>query len=345
MPSQSRRVRLRRLYHRLRRGRRHGRLRAHQGRRERRDARGGRDVVHHQGLARCSCQPYATPRRGAAIPDRPFGEFDALHRRLGDRRRAVHQGARAPVRLVARPHARRPHESLGPHLAPLRPRRFPRQDASTASATTGRSATTTSSRTTTTSIDLIGLFGSNEGLRNHPDGIFQPPPKPRCYELLVKKASDKLNITCIPARLSIITKPLNGRPACHYCGQCNRGCQVKANFSSTDVLIAPALAPASSRCSPTRWRARSRSDQTGSRRASRTSTRTPAPTSTCDAKVVVLAASACEIGAPPAQLEVVASFPNGLANSSGIVGKYLTDTTGTDVAGFIPALVDHVPHN
>jgi choline dehydrogenase-like flavoprotein len=28
-----------------------------------------------------------------------------------------------------------------------------------------------------------------------------------------------------------------------------------------------------------------------------------------------------------------------------VVGKYLTDTTGTDVAGFIPALMDHVPHN
>src|ERR1051326_7865990 len=89
---------------------------------------------------------------------------------------------------------------------------------------------------------FIGLYGSNEGLRNHPDGIFMPPPKPRCHELLVKKASDKLNITCIPARLSIITKPLNGRQACHYCGQCNRGCSVKANFSSPDVLIAPALA-------------------------------------------------------------------------------------------------------
>ena len=79
---------------------------------------------------------------------------------------------------------------------------------------------------------LIGLFGSNEGLRNHPDGIFQPPPRPRCYELLVKKASDKLNITCIATRLSILTQPLNGRPACHYCGQCNRGCTAKANFSS-----------------------------------------------------------------------------------------------------------------
>jgi choline dehydrogenase-like flavoprotein len=32
-------------------------------------------------------------------------------------------------------------------------------------------------------------------------------------------------------------------------------------------------------------------------------------------------------------------------DSSGTVGKYLTDTTGSDVAGFIPALMDHVPHN
>ena len=36
-------------------------------------------------------------------------------------------------------------------------------------------------------------------------------PAPRCYELLVKKASDKLKVTCIPSRLSILTQPLNGR--------------------------------------------------------------------------------------------------------------------------------------
>src|SRR6185295_14834017 len=28
---------------------------------------------------------------------------------------------------------------------------------------------------------LIGIFGSNEGFRDAPDGVFQPPPKPRCY--------------------------------------------------------------------------------------------------------------------------------------------------------------------
>src|SRR5439155_184357 len=89
---------------------------------------------------------------------------------------------------------------------------------------------------------LVGIFGSKENLPNEPNGVFQPPPKPRCYELLVKQAADKLHVTCIPARLSIITRPLNGRAACHYCGQCNRGCKVNANFTSTNVLIAPALA-------------------------------------------------------------------------------------------------------
>jgi len=62
------------------------------------------------------------------------------------------------------------------------------------------------------------------------------------------------------------------------------------------------------------------------------------------ARVVVLAASALE----SARLLLNSRstlFPNGLANSSGTVGKYITDTTGTDVAGFIPALLDHVPHN
>jgi len=52
------------------------------------------------------------------------------------------------------------------------------------------------------------------------------------------------------------------------------------------------------------------------------------------AKVVVVAASALET----ARLLLNSKsslFPNGLANSSGTVGKYITDTTGTDVAGFI----------
>src|SRR5207302_1369347 len=62
------------------------------------------------------------------------------------------------------------------------------------------------------------------------------------------------------------------------------------------------------------------------------------------ARVVVLAASALETSRLLLNSKS-AAFPNGLANGSGTVGKYITDTTGTDVAGFIPKMMDHVPHN
>src|SRR5204863_4899365 len=62
------------------------------------------------------------------------------------------------------------------------------------------------------------------------------------------------------------------------------------------------------------------------------------------ARIVVLAASACE----SARLLLNSKsgrFPDGLANSSGVVGKYLTDSTGLTVTGYIPKLADGVAHN
>jgi len=192
--------------------------------------------------------------------------------------------------------------------------------------------------------DLIGVFGSNEGLRNHPDGNFLPAPRPRCYELLVKKASDKLGITCIPSRLSITTKALPGRQACHYCGQCNRGCAVKANFSSPDVLIGPALKTGKLTLITN---AMAREVTVGNDGLATGVTYVDKKTGTdkhVKAKIVVLAASACE-SARLLLNSKSSKFPQGLGNSNGWVGKGLTDTTGTDVSGFIPAMVDHVPHN
>ena len=88
---------------------------------------------------------------------------------------------------------------------------------------------------------LIGVYGSNEGLENTPDGKFQPAPAPRAHEKVIKKVCDKLKIPCIPSRLAILTKPLNGRAACHYCAQCGRACSVNANFNSPGVHIFPAM--------------------------------------------------------------------------------------------------------
>jgi choline dehydrogenase-like flavoprotein len=191
---------------------------------------------------------------------------------------------------------------------------------------------------------LIGLFGSREGMRNHPDGIFHPPPRPRCYELLVQKASKKLAIPCVAARLSIITRPHNGRAACHYCGQCNRGCRTNSNFSSPEVLIRPALA---TRNLTILTNAMAREVTVGddglASGVSYVDKRTLEDRHV-RARVVVVAASALE-SARILLNSTSSRYPQGLANSSGVVGRYITDTTGTDVAGFIPALVDHVPHN
>ena len=191
---------------------------------------------------------------------------------------------------------------------------------------------------------LIGIFGNNDNLPNHPGGYFLPPPKPRCYELMIKDAADRLNITCVASRMSIITKPHNGRAACHYCGQCGRGCMTNSNFSSTNVLIAPALKTGRLTL-VTNAMARevtidSRGRATG---VTYIDTKTRAEKQ-ANARIVVLAASSCEttrllLNSKSSQ------FPQGLANSSGVVGKYLTDTTGTDVSGFIPKMLDHVPHN
>ncbi len=68
--------------------------------------------------------PYQSPRRGGKHERTPLRRVRRLHRRLGHRRRALHAGRGHDVRLVSRAHARRPHQSLGPDLAALRPRRL-----------------------------------------------------------------------------------------------------------------------------------------------------------------------------------------------------------------------------
>lgn len=78
---------------------------------------------------------------------------------------------------------------------------------------------------------LIGVFGTNEGLENDPDGFFLPPPKPRLHELMIKNGATKAGVKVIPSRLSILTKKINDeRGACFFCAQCNRSCKVYGDF-------------------------------------------------------------------------------------------------------------------
>ena len=287
--------------------------------------------------------PYDSPRRGASTRERPFGEFDGCiggwqidgepyttapgtkfdwwrARMLGGR---TNHWGRISLRFGPYDFNRKSRDGLGDDWPITYDDVKPWYDETD---------------------KLIGIFGSPENLPNEPDGIFHPPPKPRCFELLATKAARKLGVTVIPSRLSIITKPHNGRAPCHYCGQCNRGCMTASNFSSTNVLIPPAQKTGRLRLITD---AMAREVTVGKDGLANGVSYIDKKTGTdkhISARIVVLAASACETARLLLNSKS-SQFPNGLANSSGTVGKYLTDTTGTDVSGFIPKMADMPPHN
>src|SRR6202161_2807571 len=179
----------------------------------------------------------------------------------------------------------------------------------------------------------IGVFGTKENVSSAPDGVFLPPPKPRCTELIVKKACDKLNITCIPARLAILTKSVNGRLPCHYCGQCGRGCTTASNFSSSQVLIPPAMATRRLTLITGAMAREILMEDEGTQKGVVYIDSTTRTEQRISARAVVLAASACE-SARLLLNSKSAQFPDGLANSSGEVGRYLTDSVGSGGAGY-----------
>ncbi|MEJ2077800.1 MAG: GMC family oxidoreductase [Acidobacteriota bacterium] len=287
--------------------------------------------------------PYDSPRRGAATRDRQFGEFDAglggwtlegepyttakgtefewfRVRMLGGR---TNHWGRISLRFGPDDFRRKSIDGLGDDwpigYEDLKPY-YDKVDR------------------------LVGLFGSAEGLPNEPDGIFLPPPKPRCYELLVKQACDRLKITCIPSRLSILTRPHNGRPACHYCAECGRGCAAHSNFSSPSVLLPPARNTGNLTLIPHAMAREVTTDSEGRATGVSYVHTQELQEYAVRARVVVLAASACE----SARLLLnsrSSRFPAGLANGSGVVGRYVTDSTGCSVTGFVPKMMETPRHN
>lgn len=192
---------------------------------------------------------------------------------------------------------------------------------------------------------LIGVFGSNEGLPNDPDGIFLPPPKPRLHELMIKKTATGMGIPVIPSRLSILTKPINNeRGACFYCAQCNRSCKVYGDFSSSSVLVKPAVLTGNIDLITDAMAREVITNSEGLATGVSFIKKTDGAEYQVSGRVVILAASTCET----ARLLLNSKstrHPNGLANDSNVVGKYLHDSTGAAIGGVLPQLFGRKRYN
>lgn len=218
---------------------------------------------------------------------------------------------------------------------------------------------------------LIGVYGSNEGLENTPDsspGVLQPPPSPRAYERLTRKACGPLGIPVIPAHLAILSRrqdadrlpgqlypgnraaqralagSMRNRQACFWATPCGRGCRIGANFQSPTVLIPPALATGNLDIVTGAMVREVTVAPNGRATGVHYIDKRTRLEEHAAGRVVVLAASACE-SARILLNSRTGLFPNGLANGSGLVGRYLMDTVGAGVGGQIPALEGVPPHN
>ncbi|HXQ81831.1 MAG TPA: GMC family oxidoreductase [Opitutaceae bacterium] len=218
---------------------------------------------------------------------------------------------------------------------------------------------------------LIGVCGSNSGLENTPDspeGCLLPPPKARIGELLVRQRGRKLGIPVIPIRRAVLTRLLDhrtiparlhpgntkaqrvlaedmqSRAACFWATPCGRGCSIRANYQSTTVHLPPALATGNLDILPNAMVREVTLDAGGKAAGVAYVDKATGLEHRASARAVVLAAGACET--VRLLLNSKSSrFPDGLANSSGLVGKYIMDTVGADWGGHIPLLENLPPLN
>ena len=217
---------------------------------------------------------------------------------------------------------------------------------------------------------LIGVYGTNEGLENTPDsppGVLLPAPKARAAELLSQKFGKQLGIPFIsihravltqhldyrtlPAKLhpgnrwaqKIVQKSMMDRSACFWATPCGRGCQVGANYQSTTVHLPPAMMTGNLDVIPNAHCREVLLGNDGKATGVLFIDKRTGKEARVKGKAVVLAAGACE------SARILLNSPGRggttVANSSGLVGKYIMDTVGAKLIGHVPALENLPPHN
>jgi len=218
---------------------------------------------------------------------------------------------------------------------------------------------------------LIGVYGGDDDLENTPrssPGVLQPPPAARSYELLTRQACTPLRIPVIPAHRAVLTakqdaarlpaklhpgnalaqkvlrQSMLDRQACFYATDCGRGCSTKANFQSSTVLMPPAMATGNVTLICDAMVREVSVDASGKATGVHYIDKMTRTDHHVTAKVIVLAASACETSRIMLNSKSML-FPNGIANGSGVVGKYLMDTVGAGLSAQIPRLEGLPPVN
>ncbi|HTL02596.1 MAG TPA: GMC family oxidoreductase [Vicinamibacterales bacterium] len=161
------------------------------------------------------------------------------------------------------------------------------------------------------------------------------PPMPlKASGALFNIAAAKLGLTVVNGPIAIISKPYMGRSACVNCGMCSGfGCHVKARSSSAVTMIPAAIKTGNCEVRTNAYVREIATDASG-RVTGVTYFDANRREIFQKAKAVVLSANAGE-SARLLLMSTSARFPNGLANSNGIVGRYLMLGGGASASGLL----------
>ncbi len=174
---------------------------------------------------------------------------------------------------------------------------------------------------------FIGVSGEKLGLPHLPDGEFQPPMEMNAGEKFVKAGIEKVfpdrHVTV--GRVAILTQRIGDRLPCHYCGPCERGCSTGSYFSSQASTLPAAQATGRLTIVPDSVVHSVLYDAATNRVTGvRVVDAKTKATREYYARLVFVCASA--LGTARILLNSTSTrFPNGLANSSSVLGHYLMD--------------------
>ena len=183
----------------------------------------------------------------------------------------------------------------------------------------------------------VGVSGMREGNDVLPDGHYLPPMEMTCTEWRMRAIlKEKWGRTLTIGRTANLTKPINGRQACHYCGPCERGCVTHSYFNSSFTTLHDALATGKCDLIPNARAAKVLMDANNRASGIQYVDTVSKQHHEIKARVVILSASALESTRLLLNSRN-ATYSTGLGNSSGVLGHYYTDSLkGGGAEGTIP---------
>ncbi len=187
---------------------------------------------------------------------------------------------------------------------------------------------------------FMGVCGAQEKHPDLPDSDhYLPPVALKCPDHLLKRACGKLGIPVIRVRRAILTRSYHGYAQCHYCAGCDQGCETHSFYNSAFRQVVPLMQkyPGTFTLITNAMARAVNVNEKGLASGVTYIDKTTGQEREIRARVVVLGCGTLET----TRLMLLSTsplFPNGIANSNGMVGKNFIEHLDVGAEAYLPEL-------